>query len=227
VAIPWRTLERVETRDGVLELRRRGEDDFLICLDGRILMNSRASRSERALAEHACAALAGRAAPRVLIGGLGMGLTLRAALDALPPGARVRVVELNPEIVAWCRGPLAALHGAVLDDPRVALDTGDVARAIATARGLDAIVLDLYEGPHARTPRGDPFYGPAAIARARAALAPGGVLAVWSEDPDAAFEARLRKARLEVSRHRPGRGGRRHAVTLARRPASGCAGQKR
>jgi spermidine synthase len=227
LAIPWRTLERAETRDGVLELRQRGADDFLICLDGRILMNSRASRSERALAEHACAALAGRAAPRVLVGGLGMGLTLSAALDALPPGARVRVVELNPEIVAWCRGPLAALHGGALDDPRVALEIGDAARAIGSARGLDAILLDLYEGPHARTPRKDPFYGAAAIARAWGALAPGGVLAVWSEDPDAAFEARLRKAGFEVVRRRPGRGGRRHAVTLAHRPAVGGAGRKR
>jgi spermidine synthase len=96
----------------------------------------------------------------------------------------------------------------------------DVARTIAASRGLDAILLDLYEGPHARTPRRDPFYGAEAVHRTRAALAPGGVFAVWSEDPDPAFETRLRRARFEVERLRPGRGGgRRHAVTLAVRPA--------
>lgn len=210
-------LARRETPDGRLELRRRGDDDFLVCLDGRILMNARQSRSERALAELACAALAGRASPRVLVGGLGMGLTLRAALDALPADADVEVVERNEVVADWCRGPLAAANGGCLDDPRVRLVLGDVAEAIAGRRRLDAILLDLYEGPHAGTDaRADPFYGRGAIAHARAALAPGGVFAVWSEDPDAAFEARLRRAGFTVERHRPGRGGRRHAVTLAR-----------
>lgn len=217
MAIPWQTLDRRETRDGPLELRRRG-DDWLVTIAGRVLMNSRESRSERALAEHACAALAGRAAPRVLLGGLGMGITLRATLDALPATARVTVAELNAAIVEWCRGPLSALNGAACDDPRVEIRLEDVARTIEASRGLDAILLDLYEGPHARTPRKDPFYGSEALHRTRAALAPGGVLAVWSEDPDPGFEARLRKARFEVTRHRPGRGGgRRHAVTVALR----------
>jgi len=215
VAIPWQTLARAETPDGALELRRRGERGWLVCLDGRILMNARESRSERALAERACARLAGRAAPRVLVGGLGMGLTLRAALDALPEAAEVVVAEKNPVIVEWCRGPLAGLNARACDDPRVAIRVEDVARTIAASRRLDAILLDLYEGPHARTPRRDPFYGAEAIHRARAALAPGGVFAVWSEAPDAAFEARLRRARFEVARHRPGRGGLRHAVTVA------------
>jgi len=217
VAIPWRTLERAETSDGVFELRRRG-DDLLVCLDGRILMNSRESLSERALAERACAALVGRASPRILVGGLGMGITLRAALDTLPVDARVTVAELQPVIVTWCRGPLAAASGGALDDPRVRVETEDVARVIGRSRRLDAILLDLYEGPHAKTPRRDPFYGSTAIHRTAAALAPGGVFAVWSEDPDPGFEARLRRARFAVTRHRPGRGGRRHAVTVATKP---------
>jgi len=215
MAIPWQTIDRCETRDGALELRRRG-DDWLITLAGRVLMNSRESRSERALAEHACDRIAERPAPRVLVGGLGMGLTLRAALDVLPATAQVIVAELLGAIAEWCRGPLAGANGAACDDRRVEIRNEDVARTIAASRGLDAILLDLYEGPHARTPRRDPFYGSKAIHQTRAALTPGGVFAIWSEDPDPGFEARLRKARFEVTRHRPGRGGgRRHAVTIA------------
>ena len=219
MAIPWQVLERSDTRDGLLELRRRGQDDFLVCLAGRVLMNSRESRSERALATSACARLVGHSAPSLLLGGLGMGLTLRAALDALPADARVSVAELNPVMAEWCRGPLAELNARACDDPRVEIVFEDVARRIAKSRKLHGILLDLYQGPHGRTPRRDPVYGHAALQRARAALVPGGVLAVWSEDPDAAFETRLRKARFEVSRERPGRGGRRHAVTVAVRPA--------
>jgi len=218
MAIPWQVLGRCDTRDGLLELRRRGADDFLVCLAGRVLMNSRQSRSERVLATSACARLAGRPAPRLLLGGLGMGLTLRAALDALPADAHVSVAELNPVMAEWCRGPLAGLNLRACDDPRVEIGFENVTRKIASCRKLDGILLDLYQGPHGHTPRKDPVYGNAALQRARAALAPGGVLAVWSEDPDAAFEARLRKARFEVSRERPGRGGRRHAVTIAVRP---------
>ena len=217
MAVPWKVLERSETADGLLELRRRG-DDFLICLDGRILMNSRSSRSERALAERACAHLAGRTAPRVLIGGLGMGLTLRAALDVLPESAQVTVAELHPVVFEWCRGPLSELNEGCVGDPRVSVVLEDVARTIAASRQLDAILLDLYQGPHGRThPRKDPFYGSQVLHRARSILVAGGVFAVWSEDPDAAFEARLRRVGFEVTRHRPGRGGRRHAVTVARR----------
>ena len=216
MALPWKVLERRATPDGELELRQRG-DEYLICISGRILMNSHNSLSERALAERGCAAVAERPAPRVLIGGLGMGITLQAALASLPDSASVEVAELNPVVVEWCRGPLAAVNGACLEDPRAAVRQEDVARTIETSRGLDAILLDLYEGPHAKTPRKDPFYGSEAIHRTRAALAPGGVFAVWAEDPDAAFENRLRKAHFEVSRFRPGRGGRRHAVMLGRR----------
>jgi spermidine synthase len=219
---PWETLDRVETDDGPLELRTRGPADFLITLSGRVLMNSSARRSEEALAEVACAALEGRVAPGVLIGGLGMGCTLRAALDALPADATLVVAELNEVVWRWCRGPLAELTDASVEDPRVEVRLGDVARVIEAAarpggERFDAIVLDLYEGPHPATqPAEHPHYGPAALARTRRALSPPGLLAIWSEDPDAAFERRLRGAGFAVERKRPGRGGRRHVVYLAR-----------
>ena len=221
MAQPWKTLDRAETADGVLELRRRGERDFLILINGRVLMNSSANRSELALGEHACRAVTARPEPRVLIGGLGMGLTLRAALDALPPSARVIVSELNPVIVGWCRGPLGDLTSRAIDDPRVAIEITDVARVIArssqdAALWYDAIILDLYEGPGAGTdPVIDPFYGSRALARTEAALQPGGIFAVWGEAPDRAFEQRLGNAGFRVNQQRPGRGGLRHVIYQA------------
>ena len=220
---PWQTIASVPTPEGALELRRRGEEgagaDYLIVVGGRVLMTSSARRSEEELAERAIRAIATRArkAPHVLIGGLGMGFTLRAALDVLPGEARVTVVELNPDVVAWCQGPLAPATNAALADPRVTVVVGDGARHIADAApgAFDAIVLDLYEGPNAATQRSnDPFYGAPALARARAALARGGVLAVWSEDPDAAFVRRFGGAGFEVKTHRSGRGGRTHIIYL-------------
>ena len=217
---PWQTLATVSTPEGPLELRQRGDGDgadFLIVVGGRVLMTSAARRSEELLARLACERLAGRSAPRVLVGGLGMGYTLRAALDALPSDAAVVVAELNPDVVTWCRGPLAAASGGALADPRVTVDIADVAKTIAAAPAgrYDAIVLDLYEGPHAATQRrDDPFYAPGALSRQRAALAAGGVLAVWSEEADAAYERRLTAAGFEVSIHREGRGGRTHVVYL-------------
>ena len=216
--LPWNTLAAVATAEGTLELRRRGDGAFLIVIAGRVLMTSNDRRSEQALASLACQGLTAPR-PRVLIGGLGMGYTVRAALDALPAAAEVVVAELTPEIEAWCRGPLAPLTGAALDDPRVRVVIGDVARVIADApRGrYDAILLDLYEGPHAATQRtDDPFYGKAALAASRAALAAGGVLAVWSEDPDDAFARRLATAGFEVEVRRLGK-PRRHVVYLARK----------
>ena len=106
----WETLDAADSPDGRLELRRRGESDFLITLAGRVLMNSAARRSEEALAREVCARMQRQQAPRVLVGGLGMGLTLRAVLDGLPGDARVAVAELNPVVVDWCRGPLAAIN---------------------------------------------------------------------------------------------------------------------
>jgi spermidine synthase len=227
VAQPWKTLEQFETEAGPLELRQRGERDFLITVAGRVLMNSHANRSELALAELTCAALDARPTPRLLLGGLGMGCTLRAALDALPPTARVDVIELSSEVAGWCRGPLAGVNGDALSDPRVHLEVADVAGVISRAsragpdEAYDAILLDLYEGPHARShPRDDPFYGGRALAQTRRALAPGGLFAVWAEAPDRDFDARLQAAGLASEIHRPGKGGLRHAVHLARRPGS-------
>lgn len=217
---PWTTIDSESTSEGLLELRRRGERDFLIVIAGRVLMTSVARRSEEALATLAIEAMGPRKAPRVLVGGLGMGFTLRAALDALPATARVLVAELSRKVVDWCRGPLAPLTAGAVDDPRVTVELGDVARTITTARAgsFDAILLDLYEGPYAKTQRReDPFFGPRALARAHAALAPGGVLAVWSEEVDPTFASRLRDAGFTVRTHRPGRGGRAHVVYLASR----------
>ncbi len=224
MATAWETLERVETEAGTLELRRRGEQDFLITVAGRVLMNSHANRSELALADLACTILAPLSRPRVLLGGLGMGCTLGAALAGLPAGAEIEVVELNPHIAAWCRGPLAEINARALDDPRVRLRVDDVAAVIRKAarspddERYDAILLDLYEGPHPGShARDDPFYGSRALARSRGALGKGGILAVWGETSDRHFIQRMQAAGFETEVHRPGKGGLRHAVHLGRR----------
>ncbi|MCA1662918.1 MAG: hypothetical protein LC659_01330 [Myxococcales bacterium] len=214
---PWQTIARVDTPEGALELRQRGDDDFLITIAGRVLMTSQARRSEEALATLSLRAHARGKIRDVVIGGLGMGYTLRAALDLLPADARITVVELNPDVAAWCRGPLSRLTAAAVDDPRVTIAVADVSEHLArAARGShDAILLDLYEGPHAATQSADdPLYGPRALARARNALRPGGVFAVWSEEPDARFERRLADAGFRVEKYRAGRGGRAHVVYL-------------
>jgi spermidine synthase len=222
---PWQTLERVETPEGSLELRRRGERDFLITVGGRVLMTSAAHRSEDDLARLACAAMIRRPRPHLLLGGLGMGYTLRAALDQLPPAAEVTVVELNPAVVAWCRGPLAPLTGAAASDRRVRIELGDVAGVIAAARrgDHDAILLDLYEGPRPTRPGAPPdrLYGAPAVESAWAALRAGGVLAVWAEEADRNYQARLRAAGFRVDLHHGGgRGGRTHVVYVGVRPES-------
>jgi len=214
----WTTLERVATPHGELSLRRRGDHDFLIAQDRRVIMTSAAHRSESLLAEQACAALAPLRRPRLLIAGLGMGFTLRAALDRLPAGARVEVAELEPAVVAWCRGPLADACGRALDDRRVRLRIEDVAAAIARAAAgraprYDAVVLDLFEGPGGDA---DPVFGREGLARIRAATASPGVLAVWSERDDARFEKRLRGAGYRVARTRARAAGLHHTVYLAR-----------
>ncbi len=218
--LPVRTIDSVLTPEGRLELRQRDDGQAFITIDGRVLMTSAAHRSETELARLACAPLAGRPRAHVLIGGLGMGYTLRATLDDLPARARVTVVELNPVVVTWCRGPLARLTGNALADPRVKVIERDVARVIGDAAGaagaaFDAIVLDLYEGPHQATNRAtDPLYGRAALERTAKALRPGGILAIWSEEPDRPFEARLAAAGFEVQRHARGKGGRSHTIYL-------------
>ena len=182
-----------------LRLFRRG-GDFMIVLDRNELMSTRMSGSEVALGTMTCERLAGRPAPRLLIGGFGMGFTLRAVLERLGPDAAVCVAELVPGVIDWARGPLAALSDGCLDDPRVRVQLGDVAEAIRAARGdYDAILLDVDNGPDGLTrPANDGLYTLAGLARARAALAPGGLLAIWSAAPDAAFARRLTKAGLDV-----------------------------
>ena len=228
---PWETLESVETREGELALKRRDADDFLITLGPRILMTSRAHRSEVALADHACAGLQEANAPRVLIGGLGMGYTLRAALDRLPPTARVEVAELEASVVRWCRGPLAALTAAAVDDPRVTARVEDVAHAwkrAANGERFDAIAIDLFEGPRGtRAEERHPLYGDAALDLVHAALRPGGVFALWSETPAAAFEKRFGARGFDVSKHRSGKGGRRHVVYVGTaRPRRGSSSRR-
>ncbi len=219
---PWTTLASAPSSDGTLELRRRGDTDYLITVGGRVLMNSFARASEEKLATLALS----RSTKRVLIGGLGMGFTLRAALDAVARDASVVVAELNPVIVDWCRGPLAPAIGNALDDSRVRVEIGDVARVIAMAApgSFDAIVLDLYEGPNPQSQRrDDPFYGPGALVCAKTALGTGGVLAVWSEDPDPGFARRFASIGFAVTTHTiaaGGSSGRKHIVYLGARAGS-------
>ncbi len=206
-----------------LRLFRRG-DDFMIVLDRNELMNSRMSGSEEALATLTCERLRGRKAPHLLIGGYGMGFTLRAALAALGPDARVTVAELVPGIIDWARGEMAALTGGALDDPRVDLVIGDVAASIDSGSGLyDAILLDVDNGPDGLTrDENDRLYSPRGIAAARKALAPGGVLAIWSAASDKAFARRLADAGLQVEemaiRARANGKGPRHVIWFATRP---------
>jgi len=186
---------------------------------GRVLMNSFSRSSEEELSRLAVAKLE-RPAHSVLVSGLGMGFTLRALLDAVPSAAKVVVAEINPVVVEWCRGPLGPATDQAVLDPRVDVRVRDVAQVIADAPagGFDLILLDLYEGPNSSTQAADdPFYGAAALARAHKALAPHGVLGVWSEDADAQFARRFSSARFSVTRHSIGRGGRRHIVYLGRR----------
>ncbi|WP_454886707.1 spermine/spermidine synthase domain-containing protein [Sphingomonas oryzagri] len=182
-----------------LRLFRRGSD-FMIVLDRNELMSSRMSGSEEALATMTCDRLGGRVAPHLLIGGYGMGFTLRAALARLDARARITVAELVPEIIAWARGPMAALAAGCLDDPRVALREQDVAMVIGgETAAYDAILLDVDNGPDGLVRlANDRLYTSPGLASARAALKPGGVLAVWSAAPDAAFARRLAKAGFAV-----------------------------
>ncbi|MDJ0786905.1 MAG: spermidine synthase [Myxococcota bacterium] len=230
MARPWRSVDRASTPDGELELRHRAPDDWLITHDGRVLMSSAASRSEEALGRLAAEAVAARPAARLLIGGLGMGCTLRAALESLGRDAQVVVAELNPVVVGWCRGPLSRVSGDALSDPRVRLFEGDVAEAVAEAAApdaarYDAVALDLYFGPaRGAAARSDPHFGWQALATTWEALADEGVLAVWSEGRDRAFVRRLERAGFCVTSERPGRGGLRHEVTLAHK--TGTPGQR-
>jgi spermidine synthase len=222
--IPWTLVDRTQVPGGgELRLMRRGAE-FSIKLDGNELMNSRLSGSEQALATLACDVVGNRKAPRWLIGGLGMGFTLRAALAVLPPDAQIDVAELVPAVVAWARGPMAEIYGDTLDDKRVRIHETDVRALIgANASAYDAILLDVDNGPDGLSrPGNDSLYDVAGLSAAHAALRPGGVLAVWSSAPDQAFTRRLRQTGFGVDEKRVrahGSGGARHVIWLATRPS--------
>lgn len=177
-----------------LRLFRRG-GDFMIVLDRNELMSSRMSGSEEALATMTCARLAGRISPHLLIGGYGMGFTLRAALGEIGPDGRVTIAELVPEIIDWARGPMRDLTAGCLEDQRVDLHVGDVAALIDSARSAyDAILLDVDNGPDGLTRHANnQLYSARGLKAARAALKPGGILAIWSAGHDKAFAGRLRE----------------------------------
>lgn len=222
--IPWETLDNASLPGGgELRLKRRG-DEFSIMLETNELMNSRLSGSEEALASLAADRLAGRKAPSLLIGGLGMGFTLRAALASFGADARIEVAELVPQVVTWARGPMAGLFAGCLDDARVNVSVADVAALIAAGPArYDAILLDVDNGPDGLTvASNDALYHDAGLAAARAALTPGGLLAVWSQGPDPGFTQRLKRIGFAVEEVsvRAGRGGRgkRHVIWMARRP---------
>jgi spermidine synthase len=226
--IPWSLIDKapIPGGEGELRLMRRGEE-FSIMLGNNELMNSRLSGSEQALATLSLERVHGRPQPLILIGGLGMGFTLRAALAVLGARAQVVVAELVPAVVAWARGPMAELFGASLTDPRVRIEEVDVGRLIRSGRSsYDAILLDVDNGPEGLTrDANDGLYDRAGLRAARAALRPGGVLAVWSAGPDEAFKHRLRQAGFSVdeikARAKGGRGGARHVVWIATRAHSG------
>ena len=222
--IPWSLIDTapIPGGAGTLRLKRRGAE-FSIMLGDNELMNSRLSGSEQALATLSCERIRSRPGPRVLIGGLGMGFTLRAALAALDSQALVVVAELVPAVVAWARGPMADLHGSSLTDSRVTIVETDVGRLIRDARAsYDAILLDVDNGPDGLTRNAnDALYNKTGLIAAREALRPGGVLAVWSSGPDQGFTENLRRAGFGVeeikARANGKRGGARHVIWIATR----------
>ena len=219
--IPWVELDSAATPDGqTLRLKRRGTE-YSIMLGTNELMNSRLSGSEEALAQLSIARLKA-AAPNILVGGLGMGFTLRAALAALGPNAQVTVAELIPAVVGWARGPMAEVFAGCLEDARVTVRDADVAALIGPAGSIwDAILLDVDNGPDGLTvDTNDGLYSLAGLHKAREALRPGGVLAVWSSGPDAGFSRRLASAGFSVGQGNTrarGKRGARHVVWLATR----------
>ena len=222
--IPWSLIDTVQVPggDGELRLMRRGAE-FAIMLGQNQLMNSRLSGSEQALATIACGKIKSLKRPHLLIGGLGMGFTLRAALAVLGTEALVVVAELIPAVLQWARGPMAEIFGDSLTDPRVSLREADVAELIRSSpSAYDAILLDVDNGPDGLTrDANNALYDSSGLRAAHAALRPRGVLAVWSSGPDPKFTKRLREAGFEVEeikvRANGTRGGARHMIWIATR----------
>lgn len=213
---------RIPGEERELGLYQRGADYFIRIVGGQDLMNTRAHASEDALGALACRGLQTTPAARVLIGGLGMGFTLSAALTALAADAEVVVAEIVPGVVEWNRGVLGSFSGRPLDDPRTRLHTVDVTILLESERtGFDAIILDVDNGPDGLTRDSNEWlYSRAGLAVLFAALRPGGVLSIWSAGPDRAFTGRLRSAgfdvREEVVRAHAGKGAR-HVIWIATR----------
>jgi len=202
---PWIHLDTAKIPGGgELRLMQRGQDYSI--MSGSIeLMNSRLYGSEVALANLAWAKVANRKAPRMLIGGLGMGFTLRAALAELPKDATIVVAELVAAVIDWARGPLAGLYAGALDDPRVKLVQGDVADRLCEGPPYDVILMDVDNGPDGlNRDANDSLYSVAGLALMRRAVKTGGVLAVWSAGPDQAFMGRMRRAGFAVEEKRVG-----------------------
>jgi spermidine synthase len=224
--IPWKQIDtaRVPGSDVELRLMQRG-DEFSMKLGQNELMNSRLSGSEEALATLACRRLEAIKAPHLLIGGLGMGFTLRAALAVLGPKARITVAELVPAVVAWAQGPMAELFGDGLTDPRTTIRESDVMEVIQSrASAYDAILLDVDNGPEGLIRKAnDALYDPGGLKASHRALRPGGVLAVWSSGPHPKFSKRLRDAGFDVNevavRATTKRSGAHHIIWFATRPA--------
>lgn len=222
--LPWIQLDQaiIPGDGGELRLKQRG-NEFSIMLGAIELMNSRLSGSEEALASLSCQRIAGRRNPSILIGGLGMGFTLRAALKVLPHDAAVVVAELVPAVVEWGRGPMAGLYKGALDDPRVAVQLGDVGALIQSEKAAyDAILLDVDNGPDGLTrASNDNLYSHNGLRAAKTALRPNGVLAVWSSAPDRAFTRRLREVGFAADevhvRANAGKSGARHILWIATR----------
>ncbi len=221
---PWIQIDSspIPRTNGVMHLMRR-DDEWVIRVDGHILMSTRMHGSEDALAELAFDRLGGRTPIRTLVGGLGMGFTARAALNRCAPSDRVVVAELVPAIVDWNRGPLGEAAGRPLDDPRLEVHAGDVCEPIRTAKGRwDMILLDVDNGPDGLTAASNQWlYTRPGLVSIYQALSRGGVLGVWSVEPDSGFTDRLKRAGFEAEsvRVRAHRGrGSRHVVWMARKP---------
>jgi spermidine synthase len=220
---PWELLGEAEAPDGTEMKLMRRDREYVIFSHGRILMSSRMHGSEAALAALACERARTAEAPCVLVGGLGLGFTLRATLDLLPHDATVVVAELVQAVVDWNQGPLGPLAANPLRDRRVQLEVRDVGDVLAANRArFDAILLDVDNGPEAFVSSGNVgLYGDQGLARARAALKPGGTLAVWSAFDDRKFVRRLRYAGFSVNvehvRARLKQGGPMHTIFVARR----------
>lgn len=221
----WELLGETSTADGTTLTLTRRDTEYVILAAGKSLMSSRMHGSEEAMVTFACARLRSAEAPCVLIGGLGMGFTLRAACDVLPAGATIVVAELLPAVVAWNRGPLGPLAGHPLRDRRVEVDERDVLVTLRTNPGrFDAVLLDVDNGPEAfSTSTNGALYGDTGLLAARKALKPGGTLAVWSAWEDRRFQQRLRYAGFAVTiervRARLKQGGPRHVIFLGDAPA--------